>query len=99
MVSMSDPKSILSPTEIDTQLPHDWKREGNTIHRQVETGDFTTGLRMLNQIGEAAETQDHHPDLFLTYGSVSITLYSHDVGGVTTRGIRTAETINGIITG
>lgn len=99
MVSMSDPKSILSPTEIDTQLPHDWKREGNTIHRQAETGDFTTGLRLVNQIGEVAETQDHHPDLFLTYGSVAITLYSHDVGGVTSRDIGMAEAVNEIITG
>lgn len=99
MVPMSDPKTILSPTEIDTHLPDNWTREGNTIHRQVETGDFTTGLRLLNQIGEAAETQDHHPDLFLTYGSVAITLYSHDVGGVTSRDIRMAQTINEIISG
>ncbi len=54
-----------------------------------------TGLRLVNRIGGAAESANHHPDLVLTYPHVEVTLTSHDAGGVTSRDISMARTISG----
>ena len=45
----------------------------------------------MNQIGEAAEAVQHHPDIDLRYPYVDITLSSHDVGGITSRDVDLAR--------
>lgn len=44
-----------------------------------------TGLRFVNRIAELAEAANHHPDVYLAWGKVRITLYSHDKNGITRR--------------
>jgi 4a-hydroxytetrahydrobiopterin dehydratase len=58
-----------------------------------------SGLRLVNQIGDAAESANHHPDLLLTYPKVEVTLTSHDAGGVTSRDIAMARTISDLAAG
>ncbi|MDP2772959.1 MAG: VOC family protein, partial [Nocardioides sp.] len=58
------------------------------------TGDFATGLALVNEIGAAADELDHHPDVDLTYPSVTVRLTSHDVGGVTSRDVELARRIS-----
>ena len=41
-----------------------------------------------------AEAANHHPDILLTYPEVTVTLSSHDVGGVTSRDLALAETVS-----
>src|SRR5690606_13382340 len=50
--------------------------------------------RLVNEIGEAAEAADHHPDLDLGYTHVHVRLSSHDVGGVTSRDVAPAREIS-----
>jgi 4a-hydroxytetrahydrobiopterin dehydratase len=38
---------------------------------------------MTNEIGQLAEQQGHHPDIFLAWGMVKITLFTHKVNGLT----------------
>ncbi len=92
---MSDPRKILSPDQIDAAVPAGWHRVGETIRVEFATGDFATGLRLVNLIGASAEAADHHPDLTLTYPTVAVTLSSHDVGGVTGRDIDLARRVSG----
>jgi len=68
--------------------------DGGSLVARFETGDFATGLRLVNSVGELAETEDHHPDLELTYPSVGVRLTSHDAGGVTARDVRMARSIS-----
>ena len=44
------------------QFP-DWRRDGDSIERKVEVRDFRAALRLVNLVGEAAERENHHPDL------------------------------------
>ena len=86
--------STLTADQIEAEGLSDWTWRDDTISAHFETGDFATGLRLVNQIGEAAEAMNHHPDVDLRYPHVDVTLTSHDVGGVTDRDVRLARTIS-----
>ena len=45
--------------------------------------DFVKALEFVNRVGAVAEEQGHHPDIFLTWGKVEITLWTHKVNGLT----------------
>lgn len=75
---------------------NDWRILFSTLTARFGTGDFATGLRLVDAIGAAAETADHHPDIDLTYPLVEVRLSSHDAGGVTDRDVRLAREISRI---
>lgn len=73
-----------------------WVNVANGLQTRIRTGDFATGLRVVDAIGAAAEEMDHHPDLDLRYPHVDVRLSSHDVGGLTDRDVRLARRIGEI---
>ena len=91
---MADPKKTLTPTEIADAALADWQQDGETLTARFATGDFATGLALVNRIGVSAEAANHHPDLTLTYPEVGVTLTSHDVGGITSRDVELARVID-----
>jgi 4a-hydroxytetrahydrobiopterin dehydratase len=72
----------------------DWRLLLRSLHARFRTGNFATGLRLVNAIGAAAEQMNHHPDLDLRYPHLDVRLTSHDSGGVTERDLRLARTIS-----
>lgn len=72
----------------------DWTKLSSALHARFLTGDFATGLRLVNAIGAEAEEMNHHPDLDLRYPHLDVRLMSHDAGGVTGRDIRLARRIS-----
>ena len=72
----------------------DWSLQAGSLNTRLLSKDFATGLRLVQQIGAAAEAADHHPDLDLRYAYVDVRLVSHDVGAVTDRDVRLARTIS-----
>jgi len=44
--------------------------------------DFRQALAFVNRVGEVAEEQGHHPDIFLAWGKVEITLWTHAIDGL-----------------
>jgi 4a-hydroxytetrahydrobiopterin dehydratase len=44
--------------------------------------DFRQALAFVNRVGEIAEQQGHHPDIFLAWGKVEITLWTHAIDGL-----------------
>lgn len=91
-----DPKQKLTAGEV-REAPglDDWRHLLVGIRARFRTGDFATGLALVDRIGAAAEEANHHPDISLTYPEVIVTLSSHDVGGVTSRDLDLARTISG----
>ncbi|QGU03693.1 4a-hydroxytetrahydrobiopterin dehydratase [Corynebacterium comes] len=92
---MTDPKQKLTAADVEAAGLTGWRHAGDNIQVEYSTGDFTTGLRLVTLIGESADAANHHPDITLTYPSVSVTLSSHDVGGLTSRDIDLARIISG----
>ena len=91
---MSDPKQRLTPAEVEAAGLADWRQVFDTIRARFRTGDFATGLALVNRIGEAAEAADHHPEVTLSYPEVLVALNSHDVRGITSRDIDLARQIS-----
>lgn len=53
------------------------------LSKEYRFPDFRTALGFVNQVGELAEGQGHHPDLYLTYGKVAVTVWTHKIDGLT----------------
>lgn len=94
MAAIPEPdRRLLTGHDVEAENLADWRIMFSTLHARFATGDFTTGVRLVEAIGAAADAADHHPDVDLTYGTVDVRLTSHDVGGVTMRDVRLARDI------
>lgn len=74
----------------------DWRLLMSPLQARFRTGDFATGLALVNRIGQAAEEADHHPDLDLRYAHLNVRLFSHDADAVTERDVALARRISEI---
>ncbi|WP_277211898.1 VOC family protein [Isoptericola croceus] len=73
----------------------DWRvLAGERATAVFRTGSFTTGVQLVEAIGELAEAANHHPDVDLRYGTVVVRLSSHDVGGLSERDVALAARIS-----
>jgi 4a-hydroxytetrahydrobiopterin dehydratase len=88
--------TVLSYAEIDQALQKlpGWTRQGKAIERVFQFGNFVAAMEFVNRIAFAAEAANHHPDIVINYNKVTLTLVSHDSGGVTQRDVRMAGKIN-----
>jgi 4a-hydroxytetrahydrobiopterin dehydratase len=75
------------------QLPG-WERRGDEIRRTYSFPDFKGSMAFVNRVAALAEAADHHPDILVTYSKVTLTLTSHDAGGLTERDFRLAASID-----
>ena len=91
---MTEPREKLSAMQVREASLADWRQLLGRIKARFRTGDFHTGLALVNKIGAAAEAANHHPDIQLTYADVIVTLSSHDVGGITSRDLDLARQIS-----
>ena len=71
----------------------------DAITRTFKFADFSAAFGFMARVALAAEKMDHHPEWSNVYATVSVTLSSHDAGGVTERDIRLARTIDRIASG
>jgi len=93
--------ATLSQPEIELALRNlpGWVYQENAIQRVIQVADFVSAMKFVNAVAEAAEAANHHPDILINYNKVTLTLVSHDSGGVTQRDIRMAGKINEITVG
>ncbi len=80
-----------------SQAAPGWRFILGRLRLRVPTGDFATGLALVDAVGALAEAAGHHPDIDLRYGLVQLALSSHDAGGVTDRDIALAEQISALV--
>ncbi|MFZ2015519.1 MAG: 4a-hydroxytetrahydrobiopterin dehydratase [Nocardioides sp.] len=84
----------LTFAEVDAAGLDDWRQLFEALRTRFLTGDFATGLDLVARIGALAEEANHHPDVDLRYPHVNVTLFSHDVFGVTARDVDLARAIS-----
>ncbi|SLN12238.1 4a-hydroxytetrahydrobiopterin dehydratase [Oceanibacterium hippocampi] len=68
----------------------------DAIAKRFQFKDFNEAFGFMSRIAMKAERMDHHPEWFNVYGTVEITLASHDVGGVSERDIALAAFIDAL---
>lgn len=65
------------------QLDGHWKIiEERHLEKEYIFVNFQEALDFTNKIGEIAEQEDHHPDIFLAYGKVKIQIWTHKINGL-----------------
>jgi len=72
--------------ETHKQLPEwaHWKVVNeHHITRSFSFPDFNEALAFVNQVGDLAEEQGHHPDILLSWGKVDVTFWTHKIDGLT----------------
>jgi len=57
--------------------------EEHHLTKNFKFADFRAALNFVNQAGELAEAQDHHPDIYLAWGKVDVTIWTHKINGLT----------------
>ncbi len=79
--------SPLAAEQVGTLLARLGGGWGVTGGRQLEKTyafpDFALALAFTNRVGEMAEVQGHHPDIYLTWGKVTLSVWTHAAGGLT----------------
>jgi 4a-hydroxytetrahydrobiopterin dehydratase len=89
---------LCSDEEIERHLAgSQWRREGDAIVRDFTCDDFARAISFVNQVAEAAEAANHHPDILVHgWNSVRLTLTNHSAGGLTEADFALARTIDGL---
>lgn len=57
--------------------------EEHHLEKEFKFKDFAEALAFTNRVGALAERVNHHPDIFLTWGKVKLTLWTHSINGLT----------------
>jgi 4a-hydroxytetrahydrobiopterin dehydratase len=53
------------------------------LTKEYRFPDFKTALAFVNAVGEIAEAEGHHPDLYLAWGKVGVKTWTHKIDGLT----------------
>lgn len=75
----------LSDDEIRTELARlpEWSETGEAIQRTYRFKDFVASMGFVTRVAEEAERGQHHPDILIRFNKVTLTLSTHDAGGIT----------------
>jgi 4a-hydroxytetrahydrobiopterin dehydratase len=85
---------ITDSTVIEANISTKWQLEGDSIVRVVQLADFAAALAYVNRVGAIAEELDHHPDVDLRWGTVTLRLSTHYLGGITERDFQLSRRID-----
>ena len=69
----------------------EWKRKGQAITRTFQFKDFPAAIRFVNAVAKLAESAWHHPDIDIRWNKVTLSLTTHDAGGLTAKDIKLAK--------
>jgi 4a-hydroxytetrahydrobiopterin dehydratase len=90
--------ALLSDAEVQERLAGlpGWERDGGTIEKSFKRGDFVGSVEFAASLVEPAEAMNHHPDLAISWDTVTVTLSTHSEGGLTADDFELAEKIDAL---
>jgi 4a-hydroxytetrahydrobiopterin dehydratase len=88
----------LSDLEIQRALGNlsGWSRRGDVLTKTFSFQKFLDGIEFVDEVAGVAERMDHHPDIDIRYTKVTLTLSTHDSGGITQSDLDLAEAIESL---
>ncbi|MDC1365170.1 4a-hydroxytetrahydrobiopterin dehydratase [Algibacter sp.] len=89
----------LTKQDIEAKLLRfpDWEYYENAIHAEFEFENFKDCFSAMSRIAFECEALKHHPDWSNVYNVLTISLSTHDAGGVTNKDFKLAEAIEFIV--
>jgi 4a-hydroxytetrahydrobiopterin dehydratase len=88
----------LSREELDRALGQlsGWTLRDSAITKTYKHDSFAEAIVFVNAVAHLAELANHHPDIDIRYSNITLTLTTHDEGGVTEKDIGLARSIEEI---
>ena len=78
----------------------DWlllRNGDHRLRRQFKFKDFKEAMKFVNKVADIAESEGHHPDIYIFYNKVQIDLFTHAVGGLSENDFNMASKINALL--
>lgn len=90
--------ALLNDAEIEAKLAGltGWERRGAAISRDFGCGDFVGSVRFVESLVEPAEAMGHHPDLEVSWDTVTVTVSTHSEGGLTAADFELAAKVDAL---
>jgi 4a-hydroxytetrahydrobiopterin dehydratase len=75
----------LSAAEVEERISAlpEWSEAGGVIQRTYQFRDFVQAMKFVNAVADLAEKRQHHPDILIRWNKVTLSLSTHDSGGIT----------------
>ncbi|MEE8127773.1 MAG: 4a-hydroxytetrahydrobiopterin dehydratase [Nitrospinaceae bacterium] len=95
-------KKALTEQELDQKIKElalEWKKGVSEkgipfIYRVHHAPAFMAGIDFVHQVAEAAEAENHHPDIIINYRRITVRYWTHTASGVTLADIQMAQMID-----
>jgi len=90
--------ALLSQSEIEAGLAglSGWERSGDAIAKRFGCGDFVGSVKFASGLVAPAEAMGHHPDLEISWDTVTVTISTHSEGGLTAADFELATKIDNL---
>lgn len=91
----------LPQNDIDKRLEalNDWTQSADRLQRTYGFKDFVEAIAFVNKVANLAEARQHHPDILVRFNKVTLTLSTHDAGGITEKDFDLAAACDAIAAG
>jgi 4a-hydroxytetrahydrobiopterin dehydratase len=88
--------ALLGDAEISERLAglSGWERKGEVIAKSFGCGDFVGSVKFVESLVGPAEEMGHHPDLEISWDTVTVTISTHSEGGLTAADFELAEKVD-----
>jgi 4a-hydroxytetrahydrobiopterin dehydratase len=90
--------ALLGDEEIEAKLAEvdGWERSGAAIVKEFKRGDFVGSVRFVDALVAPAEEMGHHPDLEISWDTVTVTISTHSEGGLTAADFELAAKVDAV---
>jgi 4a-hydroxytetrahydrobiopterin dehydratase len=63
----------------------DWNEVDGALEREFVLDGFPQAIAFVNRVAALAESENHHPDIAISYKRVTLRWTTHSEGGITER--------------
>ncbi len=98
-MSNVDRSRVLSSDDVTGELRERglaWQLEDGALSKTARGRDFAAALDYVNRVGALAEQHNHHPDISISWNTVTLRLVTHSAGGITGADLDMAARIDGL---
>jgi 4a-hydroxytetrahydrobiopterin dehydratase len=88
--------ALLNDEQVQARLGElqGWDVAGGALHKDFKLDDFKGSVDFVNRLTPVAEEMNHHPDLAISWNTVTVTITTHSEGGLTENDFELAKKID-----
>ena len=89
---------LIEDSEIESRLADldGWERAGDAIRKEFKRDNFVGSVKFVDALVEPAEDMGHHPDVEISWDTVTVTITTHSEGGLTANDFELAARLDAL---